>query len=220
MYRMVKSFRENLYFFVPFLLFVITLGIILLNVSKVQLHVFINRYNSPFFDVFFKYTTFLGTGLFAVLVSIGFLFRRLKESLFILFSVLVSGFFVQVIKRLLLEEVLRPVKMMEGIHPLHLIDGVVMKMHFSFPSGHSTTAFALFFCLAAIVKNKGLKILFFLIALIIAFSRVYLSQHFFVDIYAGSIIGVVVSLFFYKWIYLSEKEWMNKNIISVYNNKE
>lgn len=60
----------------------------------------------------------------------------------------------------------------------------------SFPSGHSTSAFCLFFCLCIISPKVWQKIFFFCLAILIGFSRVYLSQHFFEDIYVGSIIGV------------------------------
>jgi membrane-associated phospholipid phosphatase len=76
---------------------------------------------------------------------------------------------------------------MDGFHQ---VPGVELHLLHSFPSGHATTAFALFFLLALINQNKGLQIFFLIAALIAAFSRVYLSQHFLSDVLAGSAIGM------------------------------
>ena len=68
-----------------------------------------------------------------------------------------------------------------------------MHYAYSFPSGHSTTAFALFFIFGFFVKNKKWQILFFILALSTAISRMYLLQHFFIDVYFGSILGVLIA---------------------------
>lgn len=44
------------------------------------------------------------------------------------------------------------------------------------------------------VRSAGLKAAFFALALIIAFSRVYLSEHFFLDMYAGPLVGVCCAM--------------------------
>ncbi|NJK86360.1 MAG: phosphatase PAP2 family protein [Bacteroidales bacterium] len=89
-------------------------------------------------------------------------------------------------------------------------------MYFSFPSGHATSAFALFFCLAVLVHQNSMKLLFFMSALLISFSRVYLSQHFLLDVYVGSFIGLIISILFCKWIYLSENIQLNKPLLTVF----
>ncbi len=47
---------------------------------------------------------------------------------------------------------------------LHLVDGVKMLSGRSFPSGHATSAFALFLCLALISTNRYLKLICFFLA--------------------------------------------------------
>jgi membrane-associated phospholipid phosphatase len=80
----------------------------------------------------------------------------------------------------------------------------------SFPSGHALSAFALFFCLLFVSRSHFLKILFFILALLAAYSRVYLSQHWLIDIYVGSIIGFLFSLLFYSVFYHTNK-WQSLN---------
>ena len=44
-------------------------------------------------------------------------------------------------------------------------------------------------------------------ACLVAFSRVYLSQHFLIDIFAGSMIGVSVTLTLYLVFYHDDQKW-------------
>jgi membrane-associated phospholipid phosphatase len=67
--------------------------------------------------------------------------------------------------------------------------------HFSFPSGHTMGAFGFFLILNHFMPaNKWyISLIFFLLACACAYSRIYLGQHFFSDVLAGSIIGVLIS---------------------------
>ena len=107
----------------------------------------------------------------------------------------------------------RPVKFLDGIYDLYLIEGVQMRSYFSFPSGHAATAFGLFLCLAVIARSNLVKFSCFLLAFLTAFSRVYLSQHFLEDIYFGSLIGVLFALLFYRILFSSGKKWLDHHIL-------
>jgi membrane-associated phospholipid phosphatase len=65
--------------------------------------------------------------------------------------------------------------------------------HFSFSSGHANVAFALSMVLASTTKNKYLKILYYIPAVITCFSRIYHNQHWFSDVLAGAMIAILVS---------------------------
>jgi undecaprenyl-diphosphatase len=62
---------------------------------------------------------------------------------------------------------------------------------FSFPSGHTTSSFAVFGVLW--FANSDLKYFFLFIALIISFSRMYLYVHYPSDIIAGIVLGLICS---------------------------
>lgn len=62
---------------------------------------------------------------------------------------------------------------------------------FSFPSGHTTSSFAVFGVLW--LANSDLKYFFLFIAIIISFSRMYLYVHYPSDILAGIILGLICS---------------------------
>jgi membrane-associated phospholipid phosphatase len=54
------------------------------------------------------------------------------------------------------------------------------------------------FCfLALISRRKAMGALYITLALTAAWSRIYLAQHFFIDVYVGSIIGTCSSLLLY-----------------------
>ena len=67
----------------------------------------------------------------------------------------------------------------------------------SFPSGHSAGAFSLFCFLSLLLpqRHRVFGLLFFMLALLVCYSRIYLAAHFFADVYAGSIVGAVFTTF-------------------------
>ncbi|MCX7987176.1 MAG: phosphatase PAP2 family protein [Bacteroidales bacterium] len=171
--------------------------------SKIEIHLWINKFHNNFFDHFFVFVTLLGDGLFVLFVSFLFLIYRIRYGIGIIFTFLISGIIAQIIKHI--TNVPRPVKYFENVANLHIVDGVKMLTSHSFPSGHSASAFALCLSLAFILKNRLWQILLLLTAATIAYSRVYLSQHFLIDIWVGSAIGVVVATFY--WYYEAKLPW-------------
>lgn len=198
-------FKHNgLYLFI-YLVVLAILGYILWHHDKVQIHLVINAWvGNSFWDNFFKYITHVGDGLFAFIIIIALLFVSLRMSLYILASyagaALVSSFF----KYILYPNTFRPYSTFGYFireKKLNIVEGVEMVSIRSFPSGHALSAFSLFFCLIFMTKNQALKALFFLLAFISSFSRLYLSQHWLIDVYVGSLIGVGFSLLFYAVFY-------------------
>ena len=113
-------------------------------------------------------------------------------------------------------EVSCPAKYFEGIEDIYIVSGLEMHSFNSFPSGHTAVAFGLFCLLTLISSNKMLGVIYFFIALLVALSRVYLSLHFFLDIYFGSIIGVVATVLSYLYVNgsqkINSKSWIDKSL--------
>ena len=63
---------------------------------------------------------------------------------------------------------------------------------YSFPSGHTTTAVAIFGSLAVVWKNKMTRFLCILVIALIGFSRVYLGVHYLSDVLGGLACGLIV----------------------------
>ncbi|MBS4461775.1 phosphatase PAP2 family protein [Aerococcaceae bacterium zg-B36] len=72
---------------------------------------------------------------------------------------------------------------------------------FSFPSGHASSSFAVFgvFLFTPNIKSYW-KWLVFILASVIAFSRIYLFVHFPSDILVGSMVGMLLAWITIHWI--------------------
>lgn len=74
--------------------------------------------------------------------------------------------------------------------------------YLSFPSGHTTTAFALAVVLAHFFP--GGRALWFLLAVLVGLSRLYLVEHFLADVVAGAGLGFAVG---WAVVWLSNRRW-------------
>lgn len=213
---MKKLIKQNIYFLVPYVIFLCICGFLILTFSKTELHILSNKANSPFFDIFFKYITNLGDGAIIAILTITLLTKNAKTSLTFLSGSLLTAVVINLFKKVILNDVYRPSKYFELYenYQLHFVEGVKLNVLQSFPSGHTGTAFNVFFMLALLTKNKFLKLLCFLLAATVAYSRVYLSQHFLIDITVGSLFGVLFIFLFTYWFNLSEKKWLNWSVFS------
>ncbi|MBK7818890.1 MAG: phosphatase PAP2 family protein [Sphingobacteriaceae bacterium] len=171
-------------------------------------------------DTFFMYITHAGDGIVALIIIAITLLMNARNGLFLFIAYAVSGLITTAIKNLF--RILSPTFCFPRIphsYPINYIDGVEMLAKNSFPSGHSTTAFAVFLSLALFTKNKALKVTFLLIAILSAFSRTYLSQHWLVDITVGSLIGFTTAvLFYFVLISPNRLQKINKPLMNIFNN--
>ncbi len=213
---MKAIFKANLSFLFPYLLFIVVGAILIIVNSKADKHLEFNEFHTSFFDTFFYYFTDFGDGTVALLITIIFLAVRFRYALIVGLSNIISAFITQILKHTVFADVVRPKKFFEGIHDLYLVPGEENHLYYSFPSGHATCAFALYFSLALIVKSKTCKAAFFIIASLVGYSRIYLSQHFFEDVYAGSLIGVVITIITFYFIQKSDKKWLDRSLITVF----
>ncbi len=213
---MKNIFAQNKAFFIPFSILWLGVGILLMIVSKSDLHLYINGWHGPVRDVFFKYITNIGDGLTPAIVAIFFiLFSSFRNGLILGSGAVIGGVLAQTLKHFVFADVLRPKAYFNEISELYFVKGVEIHSFFSFPSGHSTSAFGLFFVFAWMAKNNIFKIMWFFCAVIVAFSRVYLSQHFLIDIYAGAFLGILSSLLAITIFSFPQKQWMDKSLFKL-----
>jgi membrane-associated phospholipid phosphatase len=203
---------------------IIIIGYWLLHDDKVSIHKTINAHiGNDVLDSFFKYITHIGDGLFAILLVIIIAIYNLRNALFILSSYILASIVTTILKRAIYHDIFRPdftFKYFVG-EKLNLIDGIEMLSSNSFPSGHATTSFAVFVAIAFILKHQGLKFVFLLLAFIGAFSRTYISQHWLIDIYVGSIIGTLSAIALYYILFSKmNSEKLNKPFKEVFKKKQ
>jgi membrane-associated phospholipid phosphatase len=206
----IKGIIKDGSFFLYLYFIVLTASLtLLLCFSKSEIHIWINSHHNSFFDFFFSKITFLGDGICAIVICLFLLYYKIGYSIFTFFAYSLSGIFVQILKHTLFSGSIRPMKYFLGKYTLHLVDGVKMYSIDSFPSGHSATAFAVFLFLAFIARKKLWQVVFFVLACLVAYSRMYLSQHFLIDVTAGSIIGVLTSFSLYLFYQKISYGWLN-----------
>lgn len=144
---------------------------------------------NPWLDMFFTTITKLGNaGWFWIAAGL-LLFamkKHRKEGVSVLVSLLI-GF---IITNLLLKNLIarpRPYTMVEGLSIL-----INEPSDFSFPSGHTCSSVAAALTLLR-VSNKKWGIAACILAVLIAFSRLYIGVHFPSDVLIGAVIGALSS---------------------------
>jgi membrane-associated phospholipid phosphatase len=185
-------------------LFILTGLILILITDKYELHLSANQLVGGSADDFFKYFTHVGDGISVAIIIAVISLTTIKKVLphFVLgiTTFAVSGMLAQFFKRIVFPDVQRPMNVF-GIEHLNVIEGVELHGSNSFPSGHSTVSFGLFIFIAFVFrKYRYIQVLAAICAVLAAYSRVHISQHFIEDIVAGAILGVI-TLFLMHWIF-------------------
>jgi membrane-associated phospholipid phosphatase len=173
-----------------------------------------------FQDWLFRTITWLGDGWFAVIFSVLFLLIRFRYFFMLILSFSISGLLAQFFKHIVFPDLLRPSAFLDQMSGLSLVSGVNLYQSFSFPSGHTTTAFAVLLLAGFISERKGGFFLAMILALLTGFSRVYISQHFLVDILAGSVLGTLSALFFYWYFRSLKHEWLDLSILTIFRSRK
>ncbi|MEO8822643.1 MAG: phosphatase PAP2 family protein [Ginsengibacter sp.] len=194
----IKSvYKENRSFFLAYFLLIVIALFVLLNYSKAAGFILLNPYHTRFLDFVFEGITLLGDGIFTIVFCLALLLVKKKFLSFIVFiSYATSGIVAQVLKALISEA--RPALFLEKTNYPYFIDNVTLHNFHSFPSGHSTSIFALVSIIAFASKDKKYAIPLLLLGALVGYSRIYLGQHFILDVTVGSLIGVLFSII--SWI--------------------
>jgi membrane-associated phospholipid phosphatase len=201
--RTLRSiFAGNRYFFILYLFFFAVGLIFLLTEGKVTTFLYLNPYHRGRLDTFFVYFTFLGDGLFAVTVFVIFLLmRRWSAACQLITAFVLSALLTQLLKSFF--SMPRPKQFFLPGQYAYFINGVTHTGFASFPSGHSTSIFALTTILALLEKNKKANVVYLLVAVGVGYSRIYLGQHFLGDVLMGSFIGVLTAILVH-WLFVEK----------------
>ena len=145
-------------------------------------------------DYFFMWLTYLGDGWVWIPVFV-FTWIHFRNRIgLVLLSVIISTLLSQTGKQILFPNELRPAAGEIARTEIHTVSGVELHTGNSFPSGHTTTAFTIFLLACIFIPNRITLLLGYCIALGVGYSRIYLAQHFPVDVAAGKLVGVAAVL--------------------------
>lgn len=216
-----KTITDNSWFIVPFLVFqAVSLYIVPFG-NPLVLFQNLNPNHTPFLDGLFKILTNMPEWYGWVLTAILALLLKVRHGIFAIVAMLFSGMMSQIFKHKVFFKEMRPSHYFSP-DQLELVEGVELHSHFSFPSGHTTAAFTIMFilCLFLKPKFKPFGALFFIIALLVGYSRLYLNQHFAIDIVAGSALGVISTFLVYLvYQYIFNRlalQWAEKSFLSLF----
>ncbi len=201
--------------FILYVSLVVCLLLIKLNFQKEAIFLWINSHHNPFLDFLFTVFTYIGDGVFFLLVIFLFLFIKFRDAILGMIIYLISSEIAQILKRVFFYDVPRPKKYFENIQDLHFVDGMKIHSMMSFPSGHTTAAFALFVFLSFVINKNWVSIFLLAMAVLAGYSRIYLGQHFFEDVFAGSIIGVFsafIVIYFFERSEWTKGDWAYRKI--------
>ncbi|MEN8249209.1 MAG: phosphatase PAP2 family protein [Bacteroidota bacterium] len=174
-----------------------------LSYNQKELFLLINEYNSPSLDFKFYWLTHVGDGLAFTLLIVVLLFFSYSKALIGLITFLSTSLLAQIIKRGLFSDAIRPFGELSTSYNLHVPDGVTTITFYSFPSGHTVTAFAIATFVILSFPNKKTSLLVLLIAWLVGYSRIYLTHHYPIDVWVGSIIGTLGALLIY-WLFATK----------------
>lgn len=201
-------------FLLVWLLFVVLCTVAMVWLPSLDLHRVANSLHTPLLDAVMARITHLADGLVpTALALLLWWWRDLRSFLLMGLGCGISALVTQFLKRGVFAHLDRPAMFRDQLAGLPWVDGVDLHHHFSFPSGHSTAAWAMCCALAILVGRNSYSFVFALLAAVLAYSRVYLSQHFTQDILVGSLIGVLTTAAVHAWLYrshFSSKRWLDR----------
>ncbi|HTE00012.1 MAG TPA: phosphatase PAP2 family protein [Mucilaginibacter sp.] len=191
--------RRVKWLIIPYLPILCACLIIKLTFSRETIYFTVNGINSPVMDFLAPFATDLGNGWTAIIIGLIWLMFSYRKGFIILTAYGVTSITAQILKYIF--DAPRPkLYFKDQLSRIHFIKEIDMLSLHSFPSGHTVSAFTLAVIFTYWSRNKAWGPVFLLLAVLIGYSRMYLSQHFFEDVTAGSVIGVIVTIIWLYWL--------------------
>lgn len=213
----MKNFiAQNRIFFSLYFVFLVTGAGVILFYERGDEIIYVSSLHTPLLNKFFIAVTKLAEAPLVMLIILVALTTGLGRGLILSITYLLNGAITQFLKRVVFADETRPLLFFKEKITLVPVPGIENLHDNSFPSGHTSGAFAILFMLSLLSRNKQWSYLYFALALLVGVSRVYLMQHFFRDIYFGSLLGVTVAalvfLVFVRSEFYHSLKWKDKKL--------
>lgn len=192
------------------LLFLIGSILIITQFDQSEIHLWSDDKHGILGDQWMPWITHLGDGFIYLAIAIfSFLFLDRRAFISVLFTAVLTLITTSSLKAYFNED--RPIRYFEdrGVE-LHLVEGVKPRYQHSFPSGHTTTAFAAWGLIAFWGRKKYIQLIAFSIAFAAGYSRIYLNLHFLRDVSAGAALGSFVTLISLFLAFRLKSPWFKK----------
>jgi membrane-associated phospholipid phosphatase len=175
---------------------IVIVGLSLSN-GKINFFLMLNIDLGVMGDFIFNYLTYLGDGLILIPFSIFILLKKRNDFILYLLAIIISTLLAHYVKGHLISYNPRPIELIKNWQLVHTIPNITVHNVGSFPSGHSTQVFVLFYLFCVMYDSKLVLWGGFTLALLVGYSRVYQAQHFPIDVAGGIIVAwlsVAISL--------------------------
>ena len=139
----------------------------------------------PAADFFFYIWANAGDGFIWIPAFALTLMYKKKFVPFLLATIVFSTIITQSSKQVFFKSENRPTAVIAKNALIHKVSGIEIHTTNSFPSGHTATAFSLFLFCCFISSKKWMVPLGFIYALLGGYARIYVAQHFPLDVGAG-----------------------------------
>jgi len=202
---MRKISKQLIYSGLIFCFFLLIGAYVLTAFSSIEFTLFLNSIHSPFLDHLFLWITLLGDGSLIMVLSFLLLFKKYYYSLISIILLINSGLLAYIFKKMLFVNSMRPLFYL-SVSEIHIPHGIHFYYKNAFPSVHAMTVFVVASLLIWIYQNHILSYLSLLMAGLVCISRVYLLQHFFIDVYFGAILGVLETVLII-WLFETKLNW-------------
>jgi len=155
-------------------------------------------------DALFTFITYFGDAILWI-PMLGYIIWKKRK----LYLALVTASFtivtilVQVCKYFIVPDQPRPIRYITDGSFIHTVEGITVHSFSSFPSGHTATAFTFFLMTCLMTRKIWWLPVGLITAILVGYSRIYLAQHFPLDVAAGIIVAIIsvsLSVPFQKYI--------------------
>jgi membrane-associated phospholipid phosphatase len=163
----------------------ISLILLSMIMGKENAFLLMNLDLGPAADFFFYIWANAGDGFIWIPAFALTLMYKKKFVPFLLATILFSTIITQSSKQVFFKSENRPTAVISDNALIHKVSGIVIHTTNSFPSGHTATAFSLFLFGCFISSKKWIVPLGFIYALLGGYARIYVAQHFPLDVGAG-----------------------------------
>jgi membrane-associated phospholipid phosphatase len=179
---------------------------------------YFNDFRVEPFNAIFKFLSWCGETWIWIIVGLAALFWRYRFTLLIAMTGLIIPLVFVVKDKIGADRPITYFREVGKINDVVTVPGEALNTgQTSFPSGHTMSAFGLFSILALIAGRQSRKRVLFLaiLAISVGLSRIFLVQHFLVDVLGGALLGMLVSGFVW-WLndqsYFQQQYWMDGRI--------
>ena len=205
MLTLQRAIGRHPYYFLALLIFVIAASVTIALDNKVDCFIRMNPLHERWLDIFFIGLTYLGDGIFSLLMAamVLLIWRDYRLAIHIVAAYLISGLMAQVLKRIWMAP--RPRMIIDGTMYKNFLAGISGTGFSSFPSGHTTSVFALATILVLHATHKRWEGFFLFVAVLVGYSRIYLGQHFLPDVTAGALLGTCTGIMVYTFVNLRRR---------------